>query len=414
MSTRRPLLAAGLAALAAACAGDGGNEWQGTVRDSAGIAIVENPTRGMWSADERPTITEVMRIGTTEGAAEQQFGLIAGIDVDADGHIYVLDQQSQSVRVFGPDGTFLREMGGPGGGPGELGQGVFGLLLTAGDTVLVPDPAQARITRYAPDGTVVESTPLNVANGIPMRWELTPERTLINQVRTFPVPPQPGQPPSEMRDWLLVRASDGSVRDTIMELPVGQTFQFQQGGARIRLFEPEPVWTLATDGRIIFGMNSEYRLNVLDASGQLQRIITFPYERRPVTEADQAAFREAIQEAWQNAGVPPAAMDQLLAGLSFAETYPAFANLIGGPDGTVWVQHVRTAEEVAAAGGEFDAQDVGASDFDVFDPEGRFLGVLGLPDRFQPWRIIGNRIYGVWRDDLDVQHVMVLEYGAAG
>ena len=49
---------------------------------------------------------------------------------------------------------------------------------------------------------------------------------------------------------------------------------------------------------------------------------------------------------------------------------------------------------------------------DVFDAEGRFMGVLALPDRFQPLRVSGDRIYGVWRDELDVQHVMVLSLPA--
>jgi hypothetical protein len=285
-----------------------------------------------------------------------------------------------------------------------------GLLLSPGDTVLVPDAGQGRITRFAPDGAAAQSTPLNIADGIPMRWDIMPDRRIVSQVRTFP---QPGVQQADMHDWLLLRGSDGATRDTLIELPAGQTFQFQQGGgARITLFEPEPIWAIDSQGRIVYGMNSDYRLLVHDDTGELERIVTLPFERRPVTETDQDAFRRAIQEAWAAAGVPPAAMEQLLQGLSFADNYPAFANLIGGPDGTIWVQHVKTAEDVAAEGGEFSAQDVGASDFDVFDAQGRFLGVLALPERFQPLRVSGNRLYGVWRDELDVQHVMVLAFAA--
>lgn len=415
MKRIRPVVAAALAAFAAGCAGTDGDEWQGTVRDSAGVAIVENPAQGMWSADERPAITEALRIGETEGGrAELQFGTIAGLDIDSQGNIHVLDQQASKIRVFGPDGSYLREMGGPGSGPGELSPAAVGLIITPGDTVVVPDPAQARLTRYAPDGEPLGSTPLNMAQGIPMRWDVMPDRRMVSQVRMMPMPgsqPPAGGQPAEMHDWLLLRAPDGTVTDTVLELPAGQTFQFQQGGgARIRIFEPEPIWAIDSEGRIIYGINSDYRLRMHDEQGELQRIVTLPFELRPVTETDQDAFRRFIQEAWANAGVPPAAMDQLLAGLSFGDNYPAFANIIGGPNGTIWVQHVKTAQDVADEGGEFSAQDVGASDFDVFDAEGRFMGVLALPDRFQPLRVSGDRIYGVWRDELDVQHVMVLEF----
>jgi hypothetical protein len=37
---------------------------------------------------------------------------------------------------------------------------------------------------------------------------------------------------------------------------------------------------------------------------------------------------------------------------------------------------------------------------------------MELPGKFQPMRAVGDRFYGVFRDDLDVQHVMVV--GVAG
>ena len=50
----------------------------------------------------------------------------------------------------------------------------------------------------------------------------------------------------------------------------------------------------------------------------------------------------------------------------------------------------------------------GAPEWDVFDPEGRYLGVVTLPRRFIPDRFFEDRVYGIWEDDSNVQHVMVL------
>jgi hypothetical protein len=44
----------------------------------------------------------------------------------------------------------------------------------------------------------------------------------------------------------------------------------------------------------------------------------------------------------------------------------------------------------------------------VFDGDGKYLGVVTMPLRFQPRILLGDKIYGVWRDDLDVQYVMRL------
>ena len=48
------------------------------------------------------------------------FGAIYSFDVDAWGRIFVLDDQAQEVRIFDPDGTFVRTVGKKGEGPGEF------------------------------------------------------------------------------------------------------------------------------------------------------------------------------------------------------------------------------------------------------------------------------------------------------
>ena len=51
---------------------------------------------------------------------------------------------------------------------------------------------------------------------------------------------------------------------------------------------------------------------------------------------------------------------------------------------------------------------MGSPDWDVFDDRGRFLGTLTMPTKYQPLSFVGEDIYGIWRDDLDVQYVMKL------
>ncbi len=53
-------------------------------------------------------------------------------------------------------------------------------------------------------------------------------------------------------------------------------------------------------------------------------------------------------------------------------------------------------------------EDFGASGWDVFDRAGRYLGVVNMPPRFQPRLFHEDEIYGVWRDDIDVQYVVRL------
>jgi hypothetical protein len=57
---------------------------------------------------------------------------------------------------------------------------------------------------------------------------------------------------------------------------------------------------------------------------------------------------------------------------------------------------------------------LGASTWDVLDAEGRFLGKVETPERFQPFEILDGRIIGVWRDELDVQYVIILNIDGLG
>jgi hypothetical protein len=51
--------------------------------------------------------------------------------------------------------------------------------------------------------------------------------------------------------------------------------------------------------------------------------------------------------------------------------------------------------------------DQGSDEWDVFDSEGRYLGIVTMPDRFSPFSLVGDRLYGVWRDEFEVQYVRV-------
>lgn len=390
--------------------GDGAEGgWQGIVRDSAGVQMVENTGRGLWAPGEAWTVDTELLIGTAEGEAEYQFGQIAGLDVDADGRIYVLDQQASEVRVFDPDGQFIRSMGRAGSGPGELSQGAGPVFVAPGGDVLVPDIMNQRINLYSPLGEATGSTPLVMTDGIPIRWLKASNHDLVQQSMVMALPGMDAEP----KNLLLRRDPQGMVLDTLLVLPVGESVDLS-AGPRLKVFATEAVWALAWDDRLIHGQNDEYRLRLLAADGALERIVDQQTERRPVTAGDQTAFRSLFRKMFEEQGVPPEGLDMLLQGMSFADYYPAYANLLGGPDGTIWVQGVQTPETVEEAGATFEIQDMGAPVWDVFDAEGRLLGAVRMPDRFTPMFFDRDHLYalyGIQRDELDVQYVARVRVG---
>ena len=98
--------------------------------------------------------------------------------------------------------------------------------------------------------------------------------------------------------------------------------------------------------------------------------------------------------------------------MGFADFYPAFGQIFLGPEGTLWVQRIRSASDMAGDTEEefeFDPQDIGSPEWEVLDREGRYMGVVTFPDRFQPRNVQGDHIYGLWQDELDVQYIMRLK-----
>jgi hypothetical protein len=372
--------------------------WTGTVTDSAGVMIVHNPEAGLWTAAERWTVEEELRVGALEGSPEYQFGQIGSIAVGSDGRIYVTDTQARHIRVFGPDGQYLLTIGGPGGGPGELGRNVPFVALTAGDTLIVPDRANRRVNRYAPDGAVLPDAPLRVELGRPVRYNLSPGGLVAAQLRL------PGVP---RMDVIVELESSGSFGDTLLEFPSGGA---DARPGEVQQFSPEPMWEITDSLTVLYGVNDEYRIGMYDGTGSLTRIVSRSYEPVPVTERDLRAFFAYLDRAWLAAGVSRSRLPELHSRTHFAEFYPAFMSLQLGYRGTIWVQRIQppgglTDEEIERY--NF-LEEFGSPDWDVFDPAGRFLGIVTLPARFQPRLFHGDRIYGVWRDDLDVQYVMRL------
>ncbi len=75
-------------------------------------------------------------IGVELGDSTLVFGAVEGVVTGPDGNIAILDRAACCIRVFSPDGEFLRQISGKGNGPGELMSNAF-LTITEYGTLLV-------------------------------------------------------------------------------------------------------------------------------------------------------------------------------------------------------------------------------------------------------------------------------------
>jgi DNA-binding beta-propeller fold protein YncE len=135
--------------------------WQGSLRFVAGAvlgAVALSLTVSSASAD-CPGGGAVCPYASAAQIGQRGGGVLRfpqAVAVGPDGSIYVGDQGSHVVQVFGPDGTFRREVGIAGTRPGELS--AVGSLAVAGDgSLLVADGASNRVVRFDANGALMNS-----------------------------------------------------------------------------------------------------------------------------------------------------------------------------------------------------------------------------------------------------------------
>jgi hypothetical protein len=373
-------------------------EWSGTVTDSAGIQVVTNPLTPIWGEGDAWTLEEVLTIGEAAGRPEYQFGQITGIGVASDGRVLVSDTQGQHLKVFSPDGIWERTIGEPGSGPGQFGQQIGPVLVGRGDTIIVPDITNQRANLITPDGESLGSLPVDMQAGIPIRWEMRNDGAIVAQLRQL-IPPSAGPP--DTVDVIVAQGYGGAISDTLAAVASGKTFSMSAAGQpEFHFFSPEPIWALTGDGGMLLGTNDEYRFVIHGPDGTASRIVSIPSEPAVVTDEDRSLFVSALESLWGEAGVPPQGIQQLKSGISFEDHF----------SGTLWVQRIRPLSQMSAEEKESfnPLQNIGSARWDVFDAEGRYLGIVEMPFHYQPLGFHGNDVLGVWRDDLDVQYVKVL------
>ena len=233
--------------------------------------------------------------------------------------------------------------------------------------------------------------------GAAIRWNENASGQLVAQLRGQGMGPDDA---GGGGDRIVTYDADGALGDTLTVLPSVRN-------AETTVFGPEPVWDL--DAAVLLtAVTTEYRVETRDMEGQLTRIFTREVERQPLNESDRFMLRQQLVRSFVALGVEAEFAERYYARMPMADFYPAFAWISAGPRGSVMVQRVTTVDDLGE--GYVDAESnflgiVGAPEWDIFDDQGRYLGVAPFPRRFQPLRVVDDLIYGIWRDDLGVQFV---------
>ena len=395
----------------AACGSDVPPAGPATVVETIGdTTVVRTMSGGAWGA-EAELVPEVS-IGELDGPEEYLFGSIWSIAVGDDWSVYAFDEQAQHVRVFDSAGAYVETLGGRGEGPGEFSRGEVIALLPDG-RLAVRDPGNQRIVVFGPERGRLDEWRYNAANTF---TGVSPLHTDARS-RTFLLAGDPSREDFDM--VVIVLGPDGTHVDTLpepgtaYERPMLRAEFATEGGGAVAAhvgvpFSPEFLWTVHPSGHFVTGLSSEYRIDLPRDDGVLG--IERAADPAPVHDRERADERERVTRMMRNTD-PEWSWN----GPPIPERKPFFRQLLAGRDGRIWVRLATEAQPVENE--DHDPENPFSAPvfweepvrYDVFEPDGTYLGVVAPPDGFSTFVapvFDGDHVWAVTRDELGVQRVV--------
>ena len=397
-SARFGLSLAALVIASAACGTEGGPP-SATVRDSAGVEIVEysaGSQRGLarWSAGT----ASVLDIGDEANGAEQVFAGMGFPRRLSNGEILIAEPFTNELRIFDPAGRFLRKFGHGGDGPGEF-RGIASVVVDDLDSIFVSDGRSGYVAVFARDGTLARelSLPQNESVSFPYLPGRFQDGSFLvrGTVRT-----RPREGRFRTQGALsIMKEGDGSMAD-VGTFPAADFFStvLGEGAGGYGRIPFSRDFHVVVAGRLShLSSAGAYELHGYDSSGVLRRIVRLDAPPREVTEEDIAEYERRRAERARPMPGPP------LPDPPYPDVFPALAGIVADRLGNLWVRDCvpNPAEADSAV-------------WTIFTNDGRMLAGATLPGAWRIGEIGPDYLLVIEADDFDVAHLKMYELRKGG
>lgn len=367
-----------------------------TVRDSAGVTVVENRgvmlDGGGWSLAVEPRIT----IGSMDGPEATQLYRVRGALVLPDGRIAVANDGSKEIRIFGADGTHLESMGREGEGPGEFSSVI--LAGRSGDSLVVLDRRLRRVSLVHPDAGFVRSFLVGdaVASYPLGGWFFETGSVLI---RDLPLDDATVSGDGLQRAPIPFKSCDmyGALRTDFGAFPGAEQItvirEVEGGIASFLLSVPygkSPQIAVARD-QLFFGGQDAFEIKLFGSDGTLRRIVRLNRAAVPVTDADLEAYIQ-VEVGGMADENEARNRRQDLERMPRVEHQPAHGAIYADEAGYLFVEDFREPGNERPV-------------MNVFDPDGKLVGRFELPAGIQVLEIGADHMLGLHRDEVEVEYL---------
>jgi hypothetical protein len=333
-----------------------------------------------------------VQIGTVGGDGPAALHRVTGAVRLADGGVAIANGGSGEIRVFDATGGYRVTHGRAGGGPGEF-RTLSALAPARGDTLVAYDAMLRRVTLVEPARGVVREFALGM--GFSGMQAVFPDGSLLAS----------SAPPGDVaQSGGLIRADvdlhvlspAGDPQGALGRHPgVERVMRVSETSIEVLVppFARRTHYAPQGDAIIVAAQDlPEYRVYRRD--GTLQRIVRTGSAVQPFTTA---LLDAAIEQ--RLVGAPAERRASIRAGLESLprpERLPAYGAVVTDRDGNVWVS-------------DYPEPGTQRSEWTIFDVKGHAVARTRLPEGARVFDIGADFVVVLVRDDLDVEHVRVLE-----
>ncbi len=336
------------------------------IKSEDGVTVVYNPRNPAPPSGLRTTLftTEDLVLGVKGSSEEAMLDMPVAVDADDSGNIYVLDRKAVQIKVFDPQGQFIRALGRHGQGPGEFQSPVY-FQITPQQNIMVTDPALRRVSLLGLDGQFVR----NLSAG--KMWMLMQAKMDVtgNIAGSHTVMDQ------DFRTELARFNPELEPLHTIASIPIARNDVFNP-------YFPRLNFDLTPEGDVVWGITTEYEFKVVNREGKIIRKIIKKYDPEVLTQADRD---KRSKELWGDQG-PSADMK-----VEWPQHFPPVQDFILDDRGWLFVRPFVKEQK---------GKDVL---YDVFDTEGRYVARVFLPAVAR--RIKAGKLYTIEEDAEGLLHV---------
>jgi hypothetical protein len=314
---------------------------------------------------------------TLKLAEEQTFGLgenpdeafseVAAFVVDAAGTVFGLDSKDRRIKVFDPSGKFLRQIGKPGQGPGELGMPA-NVQLTNDNNLMITDATNGKLSIFKLSGEHVKDVSTAGRLGF-VSMSLDAQGNFLGQ--------EMGLSPGDNKMYFEIKKFDPSLKPLFTLDKIEFAVPLPGSGTKINAMDMIRIYQFDRSGNILLGSSNAYEIKVYSPEGKLIRTIQKDYSPEKITQQDIDEMLERLS------GIPTGAQVKDL--ISFPESFPPFQYFFIDDHGRLYVRTYAKGK----AKGEWMV--------DVFDPEGRFIAQFITKSDLR--LIKGGKAYGVEETD---------------